>query len=101
MSVRLANLIISLSLIEPLGWIIALTPAWINFSIPSVKGKKASEAATEPFNCKGRNWLALLIAILQLSNLFGCPEPIPMVEIFFAITMAFDFTCLQTFNAKI
>ena len=39
----------SLSLIEPPGWITALTPAWKATSMESEKGKKASEAKTEPF----------------------------------------------------
>jgi len=38
---------------------------------------------------------------LQLSNLLGCPEPIPNVDLLLAITMALDFTYLQTLNAKI
>ena len=40
-----ANLIIFLSLIDPEGWIIALTPDKTSSSMPSVKGKKASDAA--------------------------------------------------------
>ena len=43
--VWLTNFIISLSLIDPNGWIIAEIPDWINFSIPSTNGKKASDAA--------------------------------------------------------
>ena len=39
-------MIISLSLIDPEGCITAVTPDWTNFSIPSTKGKNASDAAT-------------------------------------------------------
>ena len=45
-SVRFANLIISLSLIDPAGCITAVTPDCTNFSMPSTNGKNASEAAT-------------------------------------------------------
>ena len=38
---------------------------------------------------------------MQLSNLLVCPEPIPIVAVFFVNTIAFDFTFLQTLNAKI
>ena len=69
-----------LSFIEPPGWIIASTPASTNCSIPSAKGKNASEAATEFVSLSGKNSKALLEAILQLSNLLGWPEPIPIVE---------------------
>ena len=42
-----ANFIVSVSLIDPPGWTITLTPALINSLTPSEKGKKASDAATE------------------------------------------------------
>ena len=51
----LAALITFLSLIEPPGWMIAFTPDSINSSIPSGKGKKASDAATELDNFSGTN----------------------------------------------
>ena len=40
------------------------------------------------------------MAILQLSNLLGCPDPIPTVESFLTKTIAFDFTNLQILNAN-
>ena len=43
----------------------------------------------------------MLIAILQLSNLLGCPEPIPTVDLSLVKTIAFDLTNLQILNAKI
>ena len=76
----LAALITSWSLIEPPGWTIVLTPALIKVVIPSAKGKKASEAATEFFIFDDWNCLAFCVAILQLSNLFCCPAPMPIVE---------------------
>ena len=89
-----------LSLIEPPGWIIAFTPTFISSWIPSGKGKKASEAATEFIIFSGTNFNALLAAILQLSNLLGCPEPIPIVDLSFTKTIALDFTNLQILNAN-
>ena len=77
-----AALITFLSFIEPPGWIIASTPASANSSMPSGKGKKASEAATEFAIFSGANCNAFLDAILQLSNLLGCPAPIPIVDYF-------------------
>jgi len=96
-----AALITSLSLIEPPGWIIAFTPILINSSIPSANGKKASDAATQLIIFSGQNCCALLEAILQLSNLFGCPEPIPIVDLLLDKTIALDFTNLQTLNANL
>ena len=43
----LAALIISWSLIDPPGCTIVFTPALTRVSIPSTKGKKASDAAIE------------------------------------------------------
>jgi len=45
--------------------------------------------------------LALFIARSQLSNLLGCPEPIPIVDLSLTSTIAFDLTYLQILNAKI
>ena len=88
--------------LEIMATTMAFTPNCINSSIPSGKGKKASEAATEFFIFSGGiNCNALIDAILQLSSLLGCPEPIPKVDLLLAITMALDFTYLQTLNAKI
>ena len=68
----------------------------------SLNGKNASEAAiiSSPFFSL-KNLFILFIAISQLSNLLGCPDPIPIVESLFAITIALDFTNLQTLNANI
>ena len=48
-----AAAITSLSLKEPPGWTIILTPEFIKFFKPSAKGKKASDAATELCNLLG------------------------------------------------
>ena len=78
----------------------AFTPDWINFSIPSTNGKKASEAAT--ISVEGFvNFFILSIAIWQLSNLLGWPEPIPIVVLFDDKTIALDLTNLQTLSAII
>ena len=86
---------------DPEGWITALTPAWTRVSIPSTKGKKASEAATTLSLLLFWNFLILFIAILQLSSLLDCPDPIPIVVLSFTNTIALDFTNLQTLKAKI
>ena len=100
MPASLAILITSWSLTEPPGWIIAFTPDSISTLIPSIKGKKASDAATELDNFSGRNSWALFDAILQLSNLLGCPAPIPMVDVLLTKTIALDLTNLQILNAN-
>ena len=65
----------------------------------SVKGKKASEATTNP------DFLfffeVLYKAILVASILLICPAPIPSVCLFLHNTIAFDLTCLQTLKQKI
>ena len=78
----------------------ALTPTSINSSTPSGKGKKPSEAATEFIIFFGTNCNALLDAILQLSNLLVCPEPIPIVDLLFTKMMALDLANLQILNAN-
>ena len=50
----MAKFIISLSLIDPAGWITALTPDWTNFSNPSTNGKKASDALTKSVSEAGK-----------------------------------------------
>ena len=40
----------------------------------------------------GTHLLILSIAILQLSSLLGCPDPIPTVDCSLANTIALDFT---------
>ena len=79
---------------------ITFTPAFIRVLIPSGKGKKASEAATELFNFFCWNFLAFWVAILQLSILLGWPAPIPIVEKLFVITIELDLTNLLILNAN-
>ena len=43
-----AAAMVSTSRTDPPGWTIAFTPASIRIAGPSLKGKKASDAATEP-----------------------------------------------------
>ena len=90
----------SWSLIDPPGWIIILTPAFTKASTPSVNGKKASDAAIEFLIFRGWNFLAFWIAILQLSNLLGCPAPIPIVEKLLPRTTALDLTYLLTLKVN-
>jgi len=68
---------------------------------PSANGKKASDAATLPLISFLKNLLAFWDAILLEANLLVWPAPIPSVLLFFAITIALDFTNLQTLNANI
>ena len=89
-----------MSLIDPPGWTIILIPALIKFCTPSGKGKKASDATMEFDNFFGWNFFAFETAILQLSSLFCWPAPIPIVDKSFAITIALDFTNLQTLKAN-
>ena len=96
----LANFIDSVSLIDPPGWTITLTPALIKFLTPSGKGKNASDAATEFLNFLFWKLFAFWTAILQLSTLLGCPAPIPIVENELDITIEFDLTYLQTLKAN-
>ena len=96
-----AVLITFLSLIEPPGWIMAFTPWSASSWTPSEKGKKASDAATESNNFSETNSCALLAAILQLSNLLGCPDPNPIVDLPFTNTIALDFENLQILNANL
>ena len=100
-SILFAVSIIFLSFIEPPGWIIASTPTLASSSIPSEKGKKASDAATEFATFSGANCNAFWDAILQLSNLLGWPAPIPIVDLPFAKTIALDLTNLQILNANL
>ena len=100
MPASFATLIACLSFIDPPGWIIAPTPKLANSSIPSGKGKKASDAATEFLILSFKNSKAFLEAILQLSSLLGCPEPIPIVDFPLAKTIAFDLTNLQILKAN-
>ncbi len=91
---------------EPPGWITAVAPASAAGSRPSGKGKKASEAHTEP-TVRGSAQpaacaasLALLAAIRAESTRLIWPAPIPAVARSWANTIAFDFTCLATRQAN-
>ena len=102
----LAASITSSSLIDPPGWIIAVTPASAAAISPSAKGKNASEATTDP-TARGFSKSCIFAAssdfraaILDESSLFICPAPIPTVEPSFAYTIAFDLTCLVTLKAN-
>ena len=68
--------------------------------MPSGNGKKASDAATQFLIFSGTNCDAFCTAILQLSNLLGCPAPIPIVDFPFTKTIAFDLTNLQILKAN-
>ena len=75
MPCSLAAAMVSLSRTEPPGWMTASTPASAMKSRPSRKGKKASEAATQP--------LVLLRAFISAMRLASTrliwPEPMPTV----------------------
>ena len=93
---RSAAAITSGSFTEPPGWITAVAPALAASSTPSGKGKNASEATTLP--CSGC-W-DFITAIFTESTRLIWPAPTPSVAPSLAKTMALDFTCLQTFQAK-
>ena len=81
---------------------IALIPFWTNVSIPSTNGKNASDAPMIiSFSLIFWNLFIFSIAILQLSNLLGWPDPIPTVELFLVKTIALDFTFRHTLKANI
>ena len=61
---------------------------------------KVESTKVEPIKLSGKKCSAFLEAILQLSSLLGCPEPIPTVDFLFAKTMAFDITNLQMLKAN-
>ena len=82
-----------------------LTPALYAFIILSEKGKKASDAITEP---NKKFFLFFLFALVDFkiaksteSILLVLPEPIPKVTLFFAITIALDLTCFTILFANI
>ena len=73
--------------------------------ILSVKGKKASEAITEPFKILSlpTNFTLLDFSRAKLteSTLLVLPDPIPIVVLFLAMTIALDLTYLTTLLANI
>ena len=81
-----------MSLIEPDGCTTAVTPDCTNLSIPSTKGKKASDAATILSSGLFIKIFPFFNGYLALSNLLGCPAPIPTVDLSFDRTIAFDLT---------
>ncbi len=86
----------SASLIDPPGWMIALTPAAAACSIESAFGKNASLASVDPFARSP----ALSAAIFTETTLDIWPAPTPTVLVPWQRTMAFDFTCLATTQPK-
>jgi len=91
-----AAAITSSSFIEPPGWIAAVTPARIPSSSPSGKGKKASDAITEP----AARSPARRTAICTASTRDICPAPTPMAAQSLKRTIAFDFTCFTAVHAS-
>ena len=77
----------------------AFTPALHANSTESFheKGKKASEARTEPSTSPAD----FSIAMRTLLTLLGCPDPIPKSLPPFAMVMALDFTCFTTLQANL
>src|SRR5690606_13564211 len=73
-----AAAITSASRMEPPGWITAAMPAAAAASMPSRKGKKASEAITEPATCRPAS-AAFRPAILALTTRLIWPAPMPTV----------------------
>gem|GEM_PF-6862414 len=63
----------SSSLIEPPGWMMAVIPEAAAASTLSLKGKKASEAMTQPW----MGFLAFMTPILAESTRLICPAPTP------------------------
>ena len=78
---------------------IAETPNRAASSTLSRNGKKASEATAELTSGKLKR-SARIAAILTESTRFICPAPTPIVLFSSAKTIAFDLTCLQTFQAR-
>ncbi len=93
----------SASRFEPPGWITAVAPASIAAKGPSAKGKKASEATTEPSQralARRTRPRALSTAIRVESTRLIWPAPIPSVAPSRAKTIAFERTWRQTFQAN-
>ena len=65
MSCSSAASITSLSRMEPPGWMIALIPLSAAVSIESLKGKKASEAITQPAICTPKEFQLLEFLMLN------------------------------------
>ena len=80
----------SSSRIEPPGWITAVAPASAAASSPSAKGKKASDATTEPMASDSDRPAALAAsaafhaAMREESTRLIWPAPTPTVAPFFA-----------------
>src|SRR4029077_8242529 len=94
-----AAAITSSSLTLPPGWITACAPARATTSMPSRKGKKASEATTDPARVCFAS-LALNSATRAASTRLIWPAPMPRVRPPLQNTMALDFTYLPTRQAN-
>ena len=79
----------------------AILASLANFML-SEKGKKASDAKTAPSKLLflSQDLLAFIMANCTESTLLVLPDPIPIVVLFLAITIALDLTYLTTLNAK-
>ena len=88
------------SLIEPPGWITAVTPALFAISTQSGNGKNASLAITAPVKSNSKE-VAFSIAWRNASTREVCPVPEAHSCLFFANTMVFDLVCLQILEAKV
>jgi hypothetical protein len=81
---------------EPPGWMTAMTPALAASSIPSAKGKKASEASMLPWALSP----ARLAACTTESTRLGWPVPMPTVDVPCTSTIALDLTCFDASHAN-
>ena len=86
-----------MSRIDPDGCIIAVTPAWTKLSIPSTNGKKASDAAKIGSSSYIFEIFHFIYSNFTTINLLSCPDPIPIVALFFTRTIA-DLTNLHTLS---
>src|SRR5471032_1485693 len=86
--------------IEPPGWMTQVAPASTTTSRPSRKGKKASDATTEPASDRPA-FCALIEAMRAESMRLIWPAPTPRVMLLPQKTMAFDLTYLATRQANI
>src|SRR3954447_381923 len=84
---------------EPPGWMTAVTPASIASCGPSGNGKKASEAIAEPMSEEPAARAFSIASRTEFTRLIW-PAPIPTDARSFDSTIAFERTCLQTFQAN-
>ena len=74
----------------------AVAPALMISSTPSLNGKKASDPTEDPRTSS----CAFITAVFTDSTRLVWPPPMATVWSPLAKTMAFDFTCFTTFHAK-